>query len=508
MLKEFIGHFFEANLSRLSTDWRLIKSLIKQEIQSRNFERAISLLEKAGHLAYTYNFVPDYWDLEIEQCIRNVTKALLPDKVVLDVTNTNRIVFFDHFVLENRGFTQQYLNVLIEAEVDLLYIIDDPKKYNKQNQIIQLIEAYPKASITILKASTRVDKLKELFGAVIAFSPSKVFIHTAPWEIFSSCLAYALQNSSIKCYLLNITDHAFWPGITCFEYIIDWRSFGHNVNKVLKGKPEDKLIVVPTPGHYDESVPFQGFPAIPTGKVIGFSGGSYYKIVDKENTFLHLIKDVLDQNENFIFLFATIGGDVHLKQFISMHNLEDRFILLGNRKDITEVFKRIDIYFNTYPYAGGLMMQYAMAYNKPIISLANRGFHNSRTDLAFDCNLSEEHIIYDRNNYIQIASRLINELPYRKSYIAYYSEVKNVINDFSERVKRILNDQDVAHDFISEFEIDQKAVTDFHIEGENIRKKIYITRIYNIFHYRPRLERLGISTRYLLYRIVKRLNVI
>ena len=215
MLKKFIKSFFEANITKLNRDWRLIKTIIKEEIQSGNYESALEHIEQVCNLAYTYNFVPNYWDLEIEQFIRQITIGLHGGKLITCNSVKHRVVFFDHFVLENRGFYQQYFVAFIKAGVEVLYVVDNPKNYSKQNRIIQIIEAYEKGSITVLSSSSRLSKSDELLSVIIEFKPAKVFIHTAPWEILSSCMAFELQRKTlIKCYLLNITDHSFWPGIT------------------------------------------------------------------------------------------------------------------------------------------------------------------------------------------------------------------------------------------------------------------------------------------------------
>jgi hypothetical protein len=56
--------------------------------------------------------------------------------------------------------------------------------------------------------------------------------------------------------------------------------------------------------------------------VVGFSGGMTYKIIDKPNTFLNLIKRVLDENPNFIFLFANVFGDALLKGLLKRTTLK------------------------------------------------------------------------------------------------------------------------------------------------------------------------------------------
>lgn len=499
--------YFQANELELRKDWRKVKTLIKKEVQAGDFERSILLIEQASNLAYIYNFVRDYWDPEIDHYIQQVSLALTAQHEIGHVSsNPDKIVFFDHFVLENRGFAQQYLDVFINNGLEVLYVIDDERNYRPKNRIIETIERYQKGYISVLKAPSRVGKFYELLGIIKEFNPRKVFFHTAPWEIISCCVAYALQGKSTnKCYLLNITDHAFWPGITCFEFIVDWRSVGFNINRKLKGKEEKKLFVIPTPSYLDETIAFQGFPDIPSGKIIGFSGGSFYKILDRQNTFLNLVKEVIHQNEDFVFIFAAVGGRAKVEEFVRENRLESRFFVIGDRRDIGQIFKRIDIFFNTYPFSGGLMMKYSIACNKPILSFAHPKLLNSRLDVVLDCALSEEHLIFEKGKYLEVAAKLINDPLYRACYSKYYRQLSAESDRFNERVTQLLNDRPVDAVIRCEFSIHQHEITDFHIETERIQGKFYVPFIYSILKYKPMIFRLPISIKYMLFKIYRKI---
>lgn len=507
MIRFDLRKFFHANERRLRKDWSRIKRNVGKEIEGANFERSIRLLEQASSLAYTYNFVADYWDFEIESFLQQISTSLVGDRLdSLDSPKGNGVLFFDHFVLENRGFAQQYLDAFMESGVEVLYLIDDPKNYTRQNRIIETVSRYSKGTIKILTATSRVGKFHQLLEIIAEYQPCRAFFHTAPWEVLSCCAAFALKvKTSVKCYLLNITDHAFWPGITCFEFIIDWRSLGAHINTTLKGKEKENVILIPTPSYFDRSIGFEGFPEIPDGKIIGFSGGSFYKILDRNNTFLNLIKDVIEHNKDFVFIFAAVGGLNKIEEFVNEHKLQNRFFVVGNRRDIGQIFQRIDIYFNTYPFSGGLMMKYAIEFDKPILSFANNTLVNSRLDMVLDCELSGDHLIFDKNHYLIVASKLINDAVYRKAYTVYYESLRMINSTFQINIQRLLNDDSVEAYCDCRFEISQKEITAFHIESERIQGSFYEPRIYEIFRYKPMTQRLWSLLRYLVFKVYKKL---
>ena len=151
---------------------------------------------------------------------------------------------------------------------------------------------------------------------------------------------------------------------------------------------------------------FKGFPVEVEGKVILFSGGSYYKIFDSENSFFKLSKAILDACPNVILLFAGSGDTKEMNEKIDYYHLKGRFIPIGRRLDITEVFEHSDIYLNTYPIGGGLMSQYAAQLGKPIVN-----YHTSISTPV------EDHVC--QKQYVRISSDSIEDLVNRvKHFVA------------------------------------------------------------------------------------------
>lgn len=465
MLLDFCQKYFPVTIDSLQIDWNSIKKSIAKLIVKEEYEKAILLIEKACYFAYSYNFVKNFFDEDIELFIHQISEQILEKNVSLN-TNENSILFFDFFVSENRGFTQQYLDVFISEGKRIIYVISEKEKYSTDNKIISSINKYQNGEIVVLESINRCDKIRELFNLVSYCKPSKIFFHTSPWEVVSCCLAAKLNNTLVKSYLINITDHAFWPGITCFEFVIDFRSYGNNINKLLKHKQEENLILIQTPAYIDKEITFKGFPKVPKNSVIGFSGGSYYKIKDKQNTFLNLIKQLIEKYDQFVFFFANIGGENELINFISENKLENRFILIGNRDDISEVFSNIDIYFNTYPYGGGLMLHYALQHKKPIVSLWDSGLYHTRIDTVFDYPMPNEYIPRNNNEFIKLACRLIEDKNYRINFVDYINFYSNINKNFKQKLGNLLNNIPFESKSSFPFEVDQNSIRQHHFNFE------------------------------------------
>ena len=321
MYSRIINKIINVSHKKLKRDWWLYKKLIRRTLKERNIEESFRLLENMSYYAYKYNFIPSFSDLKVEESIDALTKMCVEPIQSIDPIQ-NRLIFYDYFCLENRGFTEVYIDYFVRAGLDFLYIVGQEDQYNENNYIIKKIKLYEKSSVYVIpKNFSRQEQVNSVLTKVLLFRPSKLFIHNSPWDILSCCLGVALRNSNIHSYLINITDHAYWSGKCAFDYVINFRKYGYILDRDYRKIPTEKLYLIPTPPYQGREEPFQGFPINTANKVIGFSGGSFYKILDEEKTFLNLLKNVIENNLNFIFLFANIGGDIYLEDFINDNNL-------------------------------------------------------------------------------------------------------------------------------------------------------------------------------------------
>jgi hypothetical protein len=334
-----------------------LKNAEKHKISS--FKWCLQDLELFANLSYKYNF--NYTSDEAEMIIQHLSQQYF--KPIEVESKKNRIVFYDSFAIDNRGLTQQYLRAIFSKNAELLFIT--PQSIGKD--ILNELSNYSKAKI-VQYNKYKVNDLKIVLEEIQAFCPEKVLLHFSPWDISGMCLWNNVYN--VERYLINLTDHAFWLGKSCADFILEFRSYGAYLSVNHRGILIDKLLLQPYYPIINKTV-FQGFPFEKENKLIAFAGSHLYKISGRDNVFLKLINRVLQENKNVVFVLAGPGDKTSIEKFISQNALEDRFYLLGDRNDISSVIENIDIYINTFPMIGGLMSQYAAISNKPIIGFTS-----------------------------------------------------------------------------------------------------------------------------------------
>lgn len=348
-------------------DYNKLKKLAKFHIQKKNYEDAINLISCAANIAYHLNF--KFYDDELELYLERISTIIIKKSNFEPIKG--RWVFYDYFGLDNRGLTQQYLNALEDLGVEFLYILEKYSNEKNHKDILNQLKNNSKVVIYINDNSLNYKaQLQNITKVLDEYKPERALLHLAPW----SCLSIILWNNYynvIERYFINITDHAFWLGKNTFDYCIEFREYGMYFSNKFRNIEKSKLLL----SHFYPIVhekEFLGFPDDIQNKLKIFSGGSYYKVYGANGLYFNIVKQILDKYENTVLLFAGSGDDRPLKEFIKNNKLENRIFLLGHRTDINEVIKNSDIYLNTYPLGGGLLNQYALLNNVPVIAYAEK----------------------------------------------------------------------------------------------------------------------------------------
>lgn len=455
----------KVNIKQLLADYSAFKRQAFNSYRNNDIPVALKYIEASAKIAYNFNF--RYADDELEELLVRISKGLFLKSA--NPSLRNKYVFYDYFGLDNKGLTQQYIRALMQLDVELLYIMEVGSNEGQGTMIIHELQAYPKATILIVKEQDIVEKIKMIRAEVTAFTPSVAFLHFAPWDVVGIVVWNSFKE--VKRFFINLTDHAFWLGKSCSDYFLEFRNYGYNISVQFRGIQPDKLLYQP---YYPiRSIkPFRGFDFEHSGKVIGFSGASYYKIGGRANGFLKLIKQVIDKNPNFIFLFAGSGNEKPIQNFISEHHLEEKILLLGHRDDLDDLLKHIDIFINTYPISGGLMTQLAVLNKIPVITYTT-------PDLSI--NFIEDMLRVDRNkvvsmktesNFLEEMNRLINDPGHRKKNIeGYENAIPNVI-EFNETLEANIAGNN-SNFIYKTMDVDYDAVVSLYIETENEFLKNY-----------------------------------
>lgn len=328
------------------------------------YSNCMTFLKAAGHTGYF--FYLGYKDDKVESLLYKLSGKLKQTKEYSS-TVTNRFVFYDSFSIDNGGLVQQYLTAVMYGGFDITYITERRNFLERKSAIRSLLDEYGKASVIVVPSEYgNIEKAQFVYDSIIQTKTDKLLIHSGPSSVFANVAFYALP-CSITRYKINLTDHTFWIGAGCFDYSFEFRPYGCSLSAHERGILDDKLLYLPFYPIMNRTH-FNGYPKEANDKVVLLSGGAYYKIYDESDTYFKMTKSILDSCPNVVLLFAGDGDKLKLQNKIAEYGMQDRFLLIGQRSDITEVFDHCDIYLNTYPFGGGLMSQYAAQLAKPIVN--------------------------------------------------------------------------------------------------------------------------------------------
>lgn len=408
--------------------------------QRNKKRRAVDCIKAASMLQYHLN--TRFTDERMNSLLREI--AFKEFNTINSYSPKENVVFFyDAFGKDNKGLTQQYLDALLNLnnKIQLVYIIETSFS-DASNSIQKMLRDTD--TITIELGNMDVfERVKMIQQLIIQYSPKSCLFHLDPARSLAPLMAFYPFKQIIK-YQINLTDHAFWiGGCDFFNYIFEFREYGVSISlKERYFQPKQILYLPFYP--WMEQTPFGGLPQIVNDKTIIFSGGAFYKIYDKEDVFLNLAKDIIEEDINSVFVYAGTGNPTHFYQFVKEHKLEERFVYIGNRTDIYEVMKKIDIYLGTYPMAGGLMTQLAAICGKPILAYKNMAVEDF-------VNLQEgDHVVYQsKDELLKEAKHLLESKEYRCERGQYLSGRVNdkykFRNAFSVLYNNHINTQIVNH---------------------------------------------------------------
>ncbi|MDI3318634.1 hypothetical protein [Pinibacter soli] len=446
---------------------KLSAAIAKSKVKSGDYDFALNCIESLAFKAYNYNYLEKFSDDHIENILKDISNILL-QPVVATNKDSNKVVFYDSFAYDLRGFTQQYLYALWDLGYEILFIRSNNNGLDNSKDILSEIEKHPNTRLLIVNsANGHLKNLQLLYKEVKDFNPSKIFLHISPWDVMA--LLLFIQFPNITKYQIDFTDHAFWLGKCITDKLLTFRDFGADVAFKYRKIQQDKIFKI-QPYPLIKNMVFNGLPVERSpDKVIGFSGGHSYKIIDEKNTFLNLIKTLLGKHANFVFLFACVGDDTRIKDFICQNNLSDRFILLGNRPDIYQVFCNIDLYINTYPYGGGNMILYAAAANKPILSLYDEKLLHTHLHNIIDISKDDAYGFENENEFLKGATKLIVDINAKDRYSKKLSFAISNRQNFTREIERLLNDDLQSAKVNTSFSMDVNYLFETHLSFNKIK---------------------------------------
>ncbi|MCR5030843.1 MAG: hypothetical protein K5982_05160 [Selenomonadaceae bacterium] len=430
------GHnYYYLEKERLFNNVRL---KIDRHIRYGQLDDALNLLENLNFHMYSYNqFLRDESTESAFRSLRDIMNGLFPDDAKAFTPDENCILFYDGFGLDVRGLAQIYLKALAELNYKILYVTNETAKDNIPTLLRLLETAKVRASVCFLKAISPSERVRELCAIVSTHKPARGILYSTPWDS-AGILAFSRWKGYMARYLINLTDHAFWPGMDSFDICIEFRAWGASVSNIYRRIPKERIVIQPYYPHFDRNVKFQGYPFVRmTDDFVVFSGGALYKTIDDTMTYYQVIAWMLRTFPQVKFWYAGTGNDKGLRSLIEA--FPGRVFHTAERSDLFQILENVDMYLNTYPGLGGLMTQYSACAGRPPLALVKNpkdglgGFllqHDAETALAFGS-------VDEWENAIQ---KYITDENYRMKLIQKMNNTVITPTRFRNNLQRILGE--------------------------------------------------------------------
>lgn len=417
-------------ISDVKKAYQLLKQKAFVEFKAQRYAEAWQTMKDATGPAIELNW--EYSDDELEQLLQLLAWQWIPEKSKVDSReriDNSRVVVLDDWCT-SYVLVLQYIDALVDAGKEVLYITSKDIEASRHKNIIERISKYPKLTYRVLSQNSMPIEqwCKDVYDKIIAFAPSKVIAHIGPCSQFLPVITRLPEK--ILTYRSNLDDQCFWLGKSVIDYSLEFRPFGVAVSRERRGIKQEQQLYVPFYPVKDGN-PFGGFPELPKDSVILFSGGDFYKTLDPNYTYWNLVKRVLQENPKAVLLFATKNGlrtqQEFLERFVKENHLEKQFYFIGFRPDINEVFAHADIFLGTCPVCGSLTSQLAALNHTAILQYYMPNTDDDETEQALNYNNPELQLSYrNEKAFLAEAKRLIEDKEYRKQKadLAYASTIK------------------------------------------------------------------------------------
>ena len=422
MVKEEFARIHQKNLQ-----------VIKHYLDTGDYSCAMRIVAMQANMAYQYNQF--YYDAELEILWQDILEKL-PHLQAESEIHAGRVLWYDAFGLGNRGLAYIYLQALDALDYEILYITYD----GVQETLARIMDIIGKDKhrLVFLPKGDVLDQYQQLSKLIVEWGGKANFLYTTPHDVVGIA---AFQNlpSNFKRYQVNLTDHAYWLGTNAFDICIEFRNFGAYISHVLRHIPKDKLKMLPYYPTVNRKAKFKGFPFDKSlGQKVMFSGGSIYKTQDKEGTFYQIVAELLTANENLLFWYA---GNRKIDELAALERkFTGRVFFTSERDDLYQVLDNVDVYLNTYPISGALMLQYAALAGKVPFTLV----HDAD---AYGLLLQEKGVYYRQQaDMVDSINRYLRDDAYRQDLEQSMAKAVITPENFISNLHKLINDNTTEYD--------------------------------------------------------------
>lgn len=438
--------------------FRDYKKDISIRLAKKQIDSAASLIEKAAEWANLFNFV--FYDKDLEDNIREIVRYIGPREPFEPISG--RMVFVCSQMHDNGELVRHYARAIADNHIPTRMIVLDKQIAFGYSNTLKEIKLADNIDLKLIPPNMGCIETAQMIASLIEeFKPEKILQHFVPNEV--KCLVGVSLILNIPRYNINYTDHAFWLGASFLDYSIEFRPYGFIFSNEKRNVDTNRLFILPYYPIIDESIPFQGFPFDRDGKIVLFSGGNPYKVLGDNDKYFRILDRILLENQNCIALIAIYTS--FMKKKIKEMQCYDRVYLVPFRKDICELIKHIDLFYNTYPVGGGLVCLLAAEYGKPVLAYAKDGCLLSDFDgMFFSQNHNSNFSFNDIDALCKYAYHLCDNIDFRVKEGQKLQESCITREVFALRFNEIIN-EGKTHE-IHNVKLDYNGIFELCVNGE------------------------------------------
>lgn len=411
--------------------------VIRHYLDADDCSHAMRIVAMQANMAYQYNQF--YFDEELEELWQEIL-AKLPRCQKKPEIHTERVLWYDAFGLGNRGLAYIYLHALDTLGYEILYITYDGVQ-DTLARIRDIVEKDKHKWMFLPRGDVR-EQYQQLSKLITEWGGMANFLYTTPNDV-AGIAAFQNLPSNLKRYQVNLTDHAYWLGTNAFDICIEFRDFGAYISQALRRIPKEKLKMLPYYPTVNREATFRGFPfKKKPGQKVMFSGGSIYKTQDKTGTFYQIVAELLTANDNLLFWYA---GNKKIAEFAALEkNFPGRVFFTAERDDLYQVLEQVDVYLNTYPISGALMLQYAALAGKVPFTLV----HDAD---AYGLLLQEKGVYYSQqDDMVDSINRYLREDVYRQELEQGMAKAVITPERFASNLQQLMTENTTEYAFKSQ----------------------------------------------------------
>lgn len=442
----------------MENKYQKLKQKIFKYCKKQEYETCLTAISVYCDLKYRFN--QSYYDEEIEKLV-----AKLSGNMFCDINEYNpdaqTVLFYDGFGLDLRGWAASYIKALCLLDYRIVYVTTS----NSKNKIPHIIKELGDNVVEYIDMSTSYVKwIKELFDVFIKYSPGTAFFYTVPNDV-SAAIVFNKFANRVTRFQIDLTDHAFWLGVNSVDYFLESREMGAGLAVHKRSISRDKIIRTDCVPYINKDVFEKKLPFDVEKNRYIFTGGALYKTLgDKEHLYYRIVDEILSEFVELKFLYAGSGDDSQMKVLIEKY--PNRVFLIAERPDFYSLIENCDLYLNSYPMFGGLMMRYAALARKVPLTLKHE--HDADGILENQETLNVEFDEVDE--LISEARRLLMDSDYckrrgiqiRNSVLTedgFASNLDTIIKDKKSRYVferiELMDTTEFQREYVERFEIEQ-----------------------------------------------------